>query len=97
MAVHGLLSLKPQVASCQHCKKFLHQTWANLIKSTLVFGAKKTLTIGERTMIEFLHYLDESNLAYLIMLFCFLLMTRLHLNAVAEITRLRKIMKQVAR
>jgi hypothetical protein len=48
-------------------------------------------------MIEFLQYLDESNLAYLIMLFCFLLMTRLHLNAVAEITRLRKIMKQVAR
>jgi hypothetical protein len=48
-------------------------------------------------MIEFLQYLDESNLAYLIMLFCFLLMTRLHLNAVAEITRLRKIMKQVLR
>jgi hypothetical protein len=48
-------------------------------------------------MIEFLHYLDESNLAYLIMLFCFLVMTRLHLNAVAEITRLRKIMKQVMR
>jgi hypothetical protein len=48
-------------------------------------------------MIEFLQYLDESNLAYLIMLFCFLVMTRLHLNAVAEITRLRKIMKQVAR
>jgi hypothetical protein len=48
-------------------------------------------------MIEFLQYLDESNLAYLIMLFCFLVMARLHLNAVAEITRLRKIMKQVAR
>jgi hypothetical protein len=48
-------------------------------------------------MIEFLQYLDESNLAYLIMLFCFLVMTRLHLNAVAEITRLRKIMKQVMR
>ena len=48
-------------------------------------------------MIEFLQYLDESNLAYLIMLFCFLLMARLHLNAVAEITRLRKIMKQVMR
>jgi len=46
-------------------------------------------------MIEFLQYLDESNLAYLIMLFCFLVMARLHLNAVAEITRLRKIMKQV--
>jgi hypothetical protein len=97
MAVHGLLSLKPQVASCQHCKKFLHQTWANLIKSTLAFGAKKILTTGERTMIEFLQYLDESNLAYLIMLFCFLVMTRLHLNALTEITRLRKIMKQVMR
>jgi hypothetical protein len=97
MAVHGLLSLKPQVAVCQHCKKFLHQIWANLIKSTLVFGAKKTLIIGERTMIEFLQYLDESNLAYLIMLFCFLVMTRLHLNALTEITRLRKIMKQVMR
>jgi hypothetical protein len=48
-------------------------------------------------MIEFLQYLDESNLAYLIMLFCFLVMSRLHLNAVAEITRLRKIMKQVMR
>jgi hypothetical protein len=48
-------------------------------------------------MIEFLHYLDESNLAYLIMLFCFLVMTRLHLNALTEITRLRKIMKQVMR
>jgi hypothetical protein len=48
-------------------------------------------------MIEFLLYLDESNLAYLIMLFCFLVMARLHLNAVAEITRLRKIMKQVMR
>jgi hypothetical protein len=48
-------------------------------------------------MIEFLKYLDESNIAYLIMLFCFLLMARLHLNAVAEITRLRKIMKQVMR
>jgi positive regulator of sigma E activity len=85
------------VASCQHCKKFLHQTWANLIKSTLVFGAKKKLTTGERIMIEFLQYLDESNLAYLIMLFCFLVMTRLHLNALTEITRLRKIMKQVMR
>jgi hypothetical protein len=97
MAVHGLLSLKPQVASCQHCKKFLHQTWANLIKSTLVFGAKKILTTGEKIMIEFLQYLDESNLAYLIMLFCFLVMARLHLNALTEITRLRKIMKQVMR
>ena len=48
-------------------------------------------------MIEFLQYLDESNLAYLIMLFCFLLMTRLHLNALTEIARLRKIMKQVMR
>lgn len=48
-------------------------------------------------MFEFLHYLDESNLAYLIMLFCFLVMTRLHLNALTEITRLRKIMKQVMR
>jgi hypothetical protein len=48
-------------------------------------------------MIEFLQYLDESNLAYLIMLLCFLVMARLHLNAVAEITRLRKIMKQVMR
>jgi hypothetical protein len=97
MAVHGLLSLKPQVANCQHCNKSLHQTWANLIKSTLVFGAKKILTTGERIMIEFLQYLDESNLAYLIMLFCFLLMARLHLNALTEITRLRKIMKQVMR
>ena len=48
-------------------------------------------------MIEFVQYLDESNLAYLIMLFCFLLMTRLHLNALTEIARLRKIMKQVMR
>ena len=48
-------------------------------------------------MLEFLQYLDESNLAYLIMLFCFLLMTRLHLNALTEIARLRKIMKQVMR
>jgi len=46
-------------------------------------------------MIEFVQYLDESNLAYLIMLFCFLLMARLHLNALTEIARLRKIMKQV--
>ena len=48
-------------------------------------------------MIEFLHYIDESNLAYFIMLFCFLLMARLHLNALTEIARLRKIMKQVMR
>jgi len=48
-------------------------------------------------VIEFLTWLDESNVAYLIMLFCFLVITRLHLNAVAEITRLRKIMKQVMR
>ena len=48
-------------------------------------------------MIEFVQYLDESNLAYLIMLFCFLLMTRLHLKALTEIARLRKIMKQVMR
>jgi hypothetical protein len=48
-------------------------------------------------MIEFVQYLDESNLAYLIMLFCFLLMARLHHNALTEIARLRKIMKQVMR
>ena len=48
-------------------------------------------------MIEFVQYLDKSNLAYLIMLFCFLLMARLHLNALTEIARLRKIMKQVMR
>jgi hypothetical protein len=48
-------------------------------------------------MIEFVQYLDESNLAYLIMLFCFLLMARLRLNALTEIARLRKIMKQVMR
>ena len=48
-------------------------------------------------MIEFLQYLDESNLAYLIMLFCFLLMARLHLNALTEIARLRAVLKQVMR
>ena len=48
-------------------------------------------------MIEFVQYLDESNLAYLIMLFCFLLMARSRAKAVGEVARLRKIMKQVMR
>lgn len=48
-------------------------------------------------MIEFVQYLDESNLAYLIMLFCFLLMARSRAKALGEVARLRTVLKQVMR
>ena len=48
-------------------------------------------------MIEFVQFLDESNLAYLIMLFCFLLMARSRAKAVGEVARLRAVFKQVMR
>lgn len=44
-------------------------------------------------LIEFLEYLDASNIAYLLMLLFFLAMAWLHLSALDEITRLRRALK----
>jgi len=41
----------------------------------------------------FLQYLDESNLAYLIMIVCFLAMARLNNKTADENIRLRRILK----
>ena len=92
MAAHGLLNLKPQAGNCHHCKKSLRQIWVALIKSTPAFGAKKILTSGENKMI-FLQYLDETGIAYLIMLTGFLLMARLESKTAAENKRLRRRLK----
>jgi len=43
-------------------------------------------------MIDFLTWLDESNVAYLLMLLCFLIMARLHDITLKENIRLRKIL-----
>lgn len=48
-------------------------------------------------MISFLHWLDESNAAYLVMLACFLGMAALHTVQAKEVKRLRKILKQAMR
>jgi len=48
-------------------------------------------------MIEFIKFLDDSNVAYLIMLALFLAMAKLYSKAMGENTRLRKILKKAMR
>jgi hypothetical protein len=48
-------------------------------------------------MIEFIKFLDDSNVAYLIMLALFLAMAKLHSKAMEENTRLRKLLKRAMR
>ena len=43
-------------------------------------------------MIEFLEYLDESNIAYMLFFLCFLIMARLYDIALKENIRLRKLL-----
>ena len=48
-------------------------------------------------MIDFIKFLDDSDVAYLIMLALFLAMAKLHSKAIEENTRLRKILKMAMR
>jgi len=48
-------------------------------------------------MIDFIKFLDDSDLAYLVMLALFLAMAKLHSKAMEENTRLRKLLKRAMR
>jgi hypothetical protein len=48
-------------------------------------------------MIDFIKWLDDSDVAYLIMLALFLAMASLHSKAMKENTRLRKLLKKAMR
>jgi hypothetical protein len=48
-------------------------------------------------MYEFIKWLDDSDVAYLVMLALFLAMAKLHSKAMKENTRLRKILKKAMR
>lgn len=48
-------------------------------------------------MIDFMKFLDDSDVAYLIMLALFLAMAKLHSKAMEENTRLRKLLKRAMR
>ena len=48
-------------------------------------------------MYEFIKFLDDSNVAYLVMLALFLAMAKLHSKAMEENTRLRKLLKRAMR
>ena len=48
-------------------------------------------------MIDFMKFLDDSDVAYLIMLALFLAMAKLHAKAMEENTRLRKLLKRAMR
>jgi len=48
-------------------------------------------------MIEFIKWLDDSDLTYLVMLALFLAMAKLHSKAMQENTRLRKLLKRAMR
>jgi len=48
-------------------------------------------------MIDFIKWLDDSDVAYLIMLALFLAMASLHSKAMKENTRLRKLLKRAMR
>lgn len=49
------------------------------------------------TIINFLVWLDESNIAYVLMIICFLAMAALHYVQSKENTRLRKLLKLAMR
>jgi hypothetical protein len=48
-------------------------------------------------MIDFIKFLDDSDVAYLVMLALFLAMAKLHSKAIEENTRLRKLLKRAMR
>lgn len=48
-------------------------------------------------MIDFVKWLDDSDVAYLVMLALFLAMAKLHSKAIEENTRLRKLLKRAMR
>ncbi|HCT98816.1 MAG TPA: hypothetical protein DF614_01670 [Methylococcaceae bacterium] len=51
----------------------------------------------EKTMYDFIKWLDDSDVAYLVMLALFLAMANLHSKAMEENTRLRKLLKKAMR
>ena len=48
-------------------------------------------------MIDFIKFLDDSDVAYVVMLALFLAMAKLHSKAMEENTRLRKLLKRAMR